>query len=1007
MQRLQGNAAVQRRIAARQAAPTVQRTSVEEYDARATQFHDLLQTSTSDKHRALNLLLQQDEGDIYVLTHRYDHLYGENLQDVVYGLHKRVDLDLLLKAVAHLRFGHAHGYETAMALALIPAGTRDVQVFAILQALPLSGRQKMEERYNQAFADFGQGSLQADLYDDFMGNALQRGNEDWYKALALLHRAKLTPAEELYLLTSGRDGTAESAAIKLIQDEWLKGAENFEKLKADWKAYVNNETAWTTHSWFNRNQGLYTAMEEEFSGEDWQLIRAVLSGASQYEYQFGDTESARNMRELAGYFGEEHQEITDEEARLITIENMQIDVAQDSLLAAIRGAGTNDEQVFKWLAELQKIWAGRIKRHEGTKTAEAYERIWESNKQSYLNLIGTDMDTWTEEYKHARLIVKGDLNAADELYLALYEEKYDEAADLVIKFWADKKVESLFREAGIPTTDAGVIVRPSYSILGRMIGEIGAKRERMVYPLLNYDYDEATRGAIVIERLLARGVFEGALAEVHAFLNHDALSEKAALRDDVVAAYARRNLQAVQPPWAENEPTAKFLLHIFHAGEVSYSSYEILNLLAPATTAEEMLKRAQYQLAATQTGVLNALLEAGVAVYSEMSAEDVSDVATESLQRLASIVKEEGISKDELEVMMAMFEVEDVTALAQVEMAQFQKALARLRGMKQTAANVISTALEALAALVLAPFTGGSSVAAVAAAVTPAIIGMLTREALLGSDYELASAENAGKIAQALVGFGVGKVAGRALQAFDPLEMKMVGLIKSPFWEEVASGAISSAASDLATGYVTGEFPDLKDQGAKMIGLIFGAGGAVVKGEMKAELSDQTSDALRLWINVSASTGEYVTSNLPDVVQTLAGKDDLTTEQMVLELAKFGAKAVTNGARSGIAGYASDKAKMKLTKEEMKRLREMYEAYYEEKQKWDEAEAVWGGKALIPVEMQRRQAEFVAEWQMILAELEVDRIVDEIVIEDEDGTAEVLDRLDEYAEQREKAEAAQ
>lgn len=44
---------------------------------------------------------------------------------------------------------------------------------------------------------------------------------------------------------------------------------------------------------------------------------------------------------------------------------------------------------------------------------------------------------------------------------------------------------------------------------------------------------------------------------------------------------------------------------------------------------------------------------------------------------------------------------------------------------------------------------------------------------------------------------------------------------------------------------------------------------------------------------------------------------------------------------------------------------------------------------------------------MILAELEVDRIVDEIVIEDEDGTAEVLDRLDEYAEQREKAEAAQ
>lgn len=1006
MQRQQGNAFVQRRLASRPAAAGVQRTSLEEYDALAIQLHSLLLFSTQHRNRALNLLLQQDEGDMYVLIHRYYHHFGEDLEKIVYGLHGTVDLDLFIKAVAHLRFGHAHGYETAMALSLIPAGTRDVQVFAILEALPLDGRKKMEERYDQAFADFGQGSLQADLYDDFMGG-MERGNAEWYKALALLHRAKLTPAEELYRLTSGRDGTAESAAVKLIQDEWLKGPENFEKLKADWKAYVNNESGWTTHSWFNQSLGLYTAMAEEFSGEDLQLIQAVLGGSSRYEYQFGDTEYAHNARIMAGYLGEEHQEITDEEARLITIENMQIDVAQDSLLAAIRGAGTNDEQVFQWLGTLQAIWARRIKRHEGTKTADRYQEIWESNKQAYLGLIGTDMDEWTEEYKHARLIVKGDLNPADELYIALYEEKYDEAVELVIKFWAEKKIENMFRQATEPTYDAGVVVRPSYSILGRLVGEIGATRERTVYPLLNYDYEEATRGAIVIEKMLERGVNEGRLAEVHAFLSHKALEGNAALRQDIIAAYARRNLAEVKPPWDENDPTAKFLLHIFHAGEVSYSCYELLNLLSPATSAEEMLKRAQYQLAATQTGVMNALLEAGVAVYSEVTAEDVSEVAMESLERLAAIVKEEGISKEELDVMMSLFGVEDVTALAQVEMAQFQKALARLRSMKQTAATVISTALEVIAGLVLAPFTGGSSAAAVAAAVAPAIIGMLTQEALLGADYELASAENAGKIAQALVGFGVGKVAGRALEAFDPIEMKNIALIKSPFWNEVAAGAISSAANDAATAYVTGEFPDLKAQGQKMIGLLFSSGGVVIKADMKAELTDKTTDAMRLWVNISASTSEYVASNLPDLVSSLATKDDLTSEQFVTALAKFGVKAALNGTSAGISGYQSDQKSVKLEEADVERLQQLYQAYLDEKQAWEEAERTWSGEPRIPTEMQQKHAEFVAAWQMILADVEVDRIVDEIIIEDDAGAAQALHQLEDLAQQREAAEAAQ
>ncbi len=461
----------------------------------------------------------------------------------------------------------------------------------------------------------------------------------------------------------------------------------------------------------------------------------------------------------------------------------------------------------------------------------------------------------------------------------------------------------------------------------------------------------------------------------------------------------------MKPPWAENDPTAKFLLHIFHAGEVSYSSYELLNLLAPATTAEEMLKRAEYQLATTQTGVLDALLDAGVAVYSELSAEDVSDVATESLQRLASIVKEEGISKEELDVMMAMFGVENLVGLAQVEMAQFQKALAQLRGMKQAAATIISTALEVMAGLALAPFTGGSSVAAVAAAVAPAIIGMLTQEALLGGDYELASAENAGKIAQALVGFGVGKVAGQALQAFDPIEMKNVALIKSPFWNEVAAGAISSAANDAASAYVTGEFPDLKAQGQKMIGLLFSSGGAVIKADMKAELGDKTADAMRLWVNISASTSEYVASNLPDLVSSLATKDDLTSEQFVMALAKFGVKAALNGTGAGIAGYQSDKESVKLEKADVERLQQLYQAYLDEKQAWEEAERTWSGEPRIPVEMQQKHAEFVAAWQMILADMEVDRMVDEIIIEDEAGVSQGLAQLDQLAQQREMSEA--
>src|SRR5206468_8193497 len=72
-------------------------------------------------------------------------------------LKEQLDSQWLVKAYALLRYNNIFGYDTAMALALIPLGTRDEEVFRILYGLPKEGRKELEKSYNETFGDASHG----------------------------------------------------------------------------------------------------------------------------------------------------------------------------------------------------------------------------------------------------------------------------------------------------------------------------------------------------------------------------------------------------------------------------------------------------------------------------------------------------------------------------------------------------------------------------------------------------------------------------------------------------------------------------------------------------------------------------------------------------------------------------------------------------------------------------------------------------------------------------------
>src|SRR6185437_48496 len=95
-----------------------------------------------------------------------------------------------------------------------------------------------------------------------------------------------------------------------------------------------------------------------------------------------------------------------------------------------------------------------------------------------------------------------------------------------------------------------------------------------------------------------------------------------------------------------------------------------------------------------------------------------------------------------------------------LEYGLFKERLQELDEQKREIAETMATALELIVSAALTAATGGAAAGVLLASLASTVTGMLAREALLGDEYELASRENAKKLAMVLAGAATGAVGG-------------------------------------------------------------------------------------------------------------------------------------------------------------------------------------------------------------------------------------------------------
>ncbi|HEU5089969.1 MAG TPA: hypothetical protein VFT99_21085, partial [Roseiflexaceae bacterium] len=531
----------------------------------------------------------------------------------------------------------------------------------------------------------------------------------------------LTDADHLYFNTVAITGTHSDSAVRIVQDAWKGGPQKFGELDAQWERNVRNQAngddaAWTT---MTLEQALKDEMDME--GEAWGFVKAVLDGYHAFK---------------AGNFAPGADgAMTDEQ--LEALETIQLNTAWATLDAAASGAGTNEAQMQNAAADIRRIWNRRIewatRQNRQDKLAE-YRQNWEHEQQQLRARIDDEMDADGDENLRARLLMQGDLTIADEVYLAKQAVDYDQVRALVTRAWGAGKLGELQQKSREERTDAGgVVVRPRFDTTLLVPVTSGTDWSR-VYELVRDGATDAARGAARLKLELDQGNDESDLKRAYDFVT---AAQDPTLRTGVVTTYVQANLADTPGETA----VKKFLNAISTRYKQSYSCYQFMDLLDPAATPQQMLERAEGRKKASNSGVMNAVLNYYVAQYDTVTGEDSQQVVDESIERLRFIVQHSGARQDELAAMMAMTGETTPEGLAKREYGDFVKRLEELRALKRAVADAIAQVVELAVDALITVLTGGAGAAMLVASLGAAIAGMVARELMLGQDYDLLSKE--------------------------------------------------------------------------------------------------------------------------------------------------------------------------------------------------------------------------------------------------------------------------
>jgi plasmid stability protein len=935
---------------------------------RADQVYQSLQ-GINDTPAALAALTVQSSdlrGTIQLLFKNDRH------QSLPSYLKEQLDGDDLVNAFALLRSPSLNEQHTAMARALIPAGTRDEEVFRILYGLPLAQRAELERVYNDTFGrhgcgdeDYiGTGSLKDDLKGDLSGWRRQ-------KSLALLHR-NLTTADELYFDSTGITGTHTDRVISHIQSTWQRGPAAFAQLEDEWNRLVRNQDNWTDETW--TNLPLDVAMRLELSSADveqflvrsvgplpivgqaavavqatwghreseaWEIVRAVLEGYRVYRL-LTDREAGRtlNLQEFIAYqnvisplLGEEQQ---------FRREEIELRVARVTFTAATSGGftglGTNTAQVNRAMETIRTVWERRIARAEREATGEGrdreaarvrrdqYRARWTEEQRDLLSHSEFDPDS--ADYVRARLTMLGELNLADQAYLASQARDYGEVIRLVTSFWAQGLMHQFLVEAAQPHRapapaggGEGEVLRPQIYNIYALVRVTNTDEHERLTRITDPEYTDVGRGAYRLRYELNRGNGESELRDAYNFLTTPRLSPE--LRNRVIELYATWYLQNVPGANAQE----RFLTYISRDFETTVTVHDFRDLLTPAHDPAEFARRAEARYATVHSGVFGdqsarggdppdaigalspapTLLDPGtwVALYDLISAEDTEQVTGESMARLNYIAERARVRPEDLRVMLTIAGTLSPESLASLEYESFRSRLSEVRELRHAVTEAMATAVQLAIEAVATVITGGAAAPMLIASLAAAVAAIAVREAALGSDYEALSRENAQQLLLIVVSHSFGSLS-RSLIHLSPEQLQSLTRVQS-FFVEAAQEGVGQVGTQLVSAAFDDQIPSTESIAARALVILGSAGGAGLRSSLARGLTERSTDVARLrGLVVGHIADQVVRANTEEAAGFLReGADVLSGPEIASRMLRGTSIAALRGVTSGLGEFGS------------------------------------------------------------------------------------------------------
>ena len=594
-----------------------------------------------------------------------------------------------------------------MGLALIPLGTRDIDLMRLLEERPLAQRKRLKADYDRAFAGIGKTA------NDTLEEHIVSDTSGWQreKALALLDH-ELTPADHLALVTVAIAGAHDETALEILREVWSRGPAAFDALYEDWHRFVQGP-GFTAYP-------LEQAMTKELGGSHLEAAQAIFA-------EYHAMRSKAGLRDFASMEGHEGSA----ERADVRLQETTIEIGLQSGVFT-----SNGPLVISAARDLRKAWEKRIKRDKSL-AAE-----WVARRERLLLLLAESLGLRGADMVEARIQLVRDPVPVDKIYVASMRREYAKVLKAATEAWLAGSEEGLDHALRHPPER-----RPP----------AGARRQRA--------RDPAQRG----QRRRVRGA-RRAPAHASRARRRAVAARAARPRPDDEGRGPRHGLQVPQvdqgrqaahgghpgvrralsrrpraPPrqrgarrgtrGSARDAITRFCnaLQSDATGfEQSPAMIDLLHLLAPGTELADAQAYAERRDRATHTGVLDVAATGLVSIYDTLTAEDTQEVADDALSRLRRWVRSSHASPDELRAVMEAEGVTEVTALAQLGYERFAVRLDEVRSVKASIAEGVGMFVDFAGRSLLVAVLGPAGLPGLLAALGAYSAGMLVREGLLG-----------------------------------------------------------------------------------------------------------------------------------------------------------------------------------------------------------------------------------------------------------------------------------